>query len=462
MSPIPRPPRSQSPLAGRDLLLWLSIALAPGVLACDEEQVLTAPPAAIASAQAQDFAVAPSATDSATAMGTIALPINQSIATTAPAPAFRITQTGTGPNGGFVINRATNAQAALTASTNGTGGAGIFRITNQTSAATSLLGSTTGLGNAGQFQLTNAASRSHAIFAQTNGTRAAFRALTTGTGQAALFEIQNATNTAPVLYAQTSGRGGAGLFQVTNSSNAEPALTAEHVGSGPGLSATSRTGSAGLFSGGGNSVGGAPVLQVRSSRTNTAAGALSVVQTGSGKALAVVLNNTSSGETALSAGTNGLGFAASFNGAGATSNGVHISTPSGSTGLVVVGGTKNAAVSTPTGMRVLYTEESTEVWFTDYGFGRLDNGRARILIDPSFAQTVSLDEPYHVFVQPYGRAELYIEETTSLGFVVMLKDGDPNAKFGYRVVAKRQGFETQRLERAPRVDNSPGFDTRSD
>jgi hypothetical protein len=70
---------------------------------------------------------------------------------------------------------------------------------------------------------------------------------------------------------------------------------------------------------------------------------------------------------------------------------------------------------------------------------------------------VTLDQPYHVFVQPYGRAELYVEERTSLGFVIMLKDGDPNAEFGYRVLAKRSGFENRRLERAPWADNSPGL-----
>jgi hypothetical protein len=118
-----------------------------------------------------------------------------------------------------------------------------------------------------------------------------------------------------------------------------------------------------------------------------------------------------------------------------------------------VGGSKNAVVGTATGARALYTEESTEVWFTDYGFGKLQNGRARILLDPTFAQTVDVDEPYHVFVEPYGDAELYVKERTALGFAVAVHDGDPNAEFSYRVVAKRRGFETQRLERAPWADS---------
>jgi hypothetical protein len=35
---------------------------------------------------------------------------------------------------------------------------------------------------------------------------------------------------------------------------------------------------------------------------------------------------------------------------------------------------------------------------------------------------------------------------------VALKDGDPNAEFSYRVVAKRLGFEEKRLEPAPWAD----------
>jgi hypothetical protein len=39
----------------------------------------------------------------------------------------------------------------------------------------------------------------------------------------------------------------------------------------------------------------------------------------------------------------------------------------------------------------------------------------RTLLDPAFAQTVSVDEPYHVFVQPYGRAELHVSARTTPG-----------------------------------------------
>jgi hypothetical protein len=150
------------------------------------------------------------------------------------------------------------------------------------------------------------------------------------------------------------------------------------------------------------------------------------------------------------------GWSGSFTtGAG---NGVYVSTPAGKTGLNVVGGTKNAVVDTSDGSRLLYTEESTEVWFTDYGFGTLDDGAAIIPIDPAFAQTVNLeDEAYHVFVQVYGDAEVYVSNRTPTQFEVRLRDGDPNTEFSYRIVGKRLGYEDHRLERADWADDDPNL-----
>ena len=55
-------------------------------------------------------------------------------------------------------------------------------------------------------------------------------------------------------------------------------------------------------------------------------------------------------------------------------------------------------------------------------------------------------------MQPYVDAEFYVAERTPLSLVVALRGGDPGAEFGYRVVAKRRGFEGERLERAPWAD----------
>jgi hypothetical protein len=143
-----------------------------------------------------------------------------------------------------------------------------------------------------------------------------------------------------------------------------------------------------------------------------------------------------------------------WNGVG---NGVYISAASGKTGLTVANGTKNAVVRTDEGSRLLYSEESTEVWFADYGFGQLEDGVAVVVIDELFAQTVNLEEPYHVFVQVYGDADVYVSGRTPTRFEVRLRDGDPDVEFSYRIVAKRLGYEDDRLEPAPWADSDPNL-----
>jgi len=137
--------------------------------------------------------------------------------------------------------------------------------------------------------------------------------------------------------------------------------------------------------------------------------------------------------------------------------GVYISVPVGKIGLTVASGTKNAVVATDDGARLLYVEEATEVWFADYGFGALEDGVAVIPIDPLFAQTVNLDEPYLVFVQAYGDAESYVSDLGPEGFVVRSREGHANAGFSYRVVARRLGYEGARLARAPWADEDPNL-----
>ncbi len=143
-----------------------------------------------------------------------------------------------------------------------------------------------------------------------------------------------------------------------------------------------------------------------------------------------------------------------WNGVG---NGVYISAAAGKVGLTVGGGTKNAVVATDQGSRLLYSEESSEVWFSDYGFGQLHDGQAVVTIDPLFAQTVNLTEPYHVFVQVYGDAEVYVSSRTPQSFEVHLREGDPNVEFSYRLVARRLGYEDHRLAPAPWADEDPNL-----
>lgn len=136
-------------------------------------------------------------------------------------------------------------------------------------------------------------------------------------------------------------------------------------------------------------------------------------------------------------------------------NGVYVSVPGA--GLNVAGGTKNAVVRSDAGSLLMYSEESTEVWFSDYGFGQLRDGKATITFDPIFAQTVNLTEPYHVFLQAYADAEMFVSNRSADGFEVHARQGAANAEFSYRIIALRLGYEGARMEPAPWADNDPNL-----
>jgi hypothetical protein len=169
---------------------------------------------------------------------------------------------------------------------------------------------------------------------------------------------------------------------------------------------------------------------------------------------------------ALKSQTSGSGWAGAFYGnTPITSRGVYIKTNGGVAlkvvGDMVVTGNKSAVVATSQGPRALYAEEASEVYFTEYGFGKLQDGKVLIAIDPLFAETVNLDQPYHVFVQSYGDADLVVSRRTAKGFEVRLRAQDPRgdaaAEFSYRLVAKRRGCEQARLGPVPGDDPEPNL-----
>jgi hypothetical protein len=113
---------------------------------------------------------------------------------------------------------------------------------------------------------------------------------------------------------------------------------------------------------------------------------------------------------------------------------------------------KNAIVVTSQGRRKLYSQESPEVWFEDFGEGQLMEGLAHVNLDPLFLETVTIDDqhPLKVFVQLNNDCNGVYVQRQATGFeVVELRGGVSSAHFSYRVVAKRKGFENDRLAAAP-------------
>jgi hypothetical protein len=371
----------------------------------------------------------------------IPLPVNQAFSS--GGVAFRINQTGTGPNGHFAITNASSAQTALHAQSNGSGialrsvmsGSGRaaqFETTHQFNSSPTLDVTQLGSGPAASFAVNNIDHFTSAVSVTTNSTSSfatGLRVLNTGEGPAAYFESDADNIQVNTLEARNVGTGAAGVFIVGPGSSSRGAIEAT----------TAFGGSAARFRQVGG--GGDAAFDVTTNCIICPAGVFSVT---SSQSIVPAIEVSTNGSTDSWAGVfrnTGLG------------GGLQITT-NGGPGLQVVGGSKNAVVRTRDGSRALYTEESTEVWFTDYGFARLANGQVSVRLDPKFSETVSLGEPYHVFVQPYGRAEIYVTNRGRSGFDVVLKDGEPNVEFSYRVVAKRLGFESKRLERAPWADRA--------
>jgi hypothetical protein len=94
-----------------------------------------------------------------------------------------------------------------------------------------------------------------------------------------------------------------------------------------------------------------------------------------------------------------------------------------------------------------YTMQSPENWMEDFGSGALERGVAVVNIDPAFAETVSETADYHVFITPNGDSKgLYVIHKTAASFEVRESGGGTSSlSFDYRIVAKRRGYEAQRL-----------------
>ena len=99
----------------------------------------------------------------------------------------------------------------------------------------------------------------------------------------------------------------------------------------------------------------------------------------------------------------------------------------------------------------LYSMESPEVWFEDFGGGQLREGVAEIALEPTFAQTVNTENgDFRVFLTPNGDCQgLYVARKTAASFEVReLGGGKSSVAFDYRIVAKRRGYEAVRLQEA--------------
>ncbi|MHB8645913.1 MAG: hypothetical protein ACYDAR_09025, partial [Thermomicrobiales bacterium] len=114
---------------------------------------------------------------------------------------------------------------------------------------------------------------------------------------------------------------------------------------------------------------------------------------------------------------------------------------------VCVNGVKSAGVPLRSGgYGLVYSMESPECWFEDFGKAKLVAGTAEVTLDPDFAAVVHTDD-YHVFLTTYGEsAGLFIAHQTASGFTVQERArGTSSLTFSYRIVAKRKDITAPRL-----------------
>lgn len=316
-----------------------------------------------------------------------------------------------------------------------------------------------------------------ALGAVSKGTNPTFNARNTGTGPAAYF---NSTNQFNSIYAENTGNGGAlavknnadvATFNATNTgTNGSPAANFNSAGTYATVNANNSNTANGIAVYGESkgtshtatfrNLGTGGALNLESATTT--ASALNINHTGGGGGVGALWANSNAQNTAYflnTGGGNNIAITARSQGVWPTaqfehaSNGVALRTfgsidihgSATINGNFQVNGTKNAIVPTSSGMTKVYSEESTELWFTDYGEAQLVDGVAQIAIDSRFAETIDLTAKYHVFVQANDDATLYVAQRTAQGFEVRVRDGARNASFSYRLVAKRKGYSNERL-----------------
>lgn len=141
---------------------------------------------------------------------------------------------------------------------------------------------------------------------------------------------------------------------------------------------------------------------------------------------------------------------ASFSGEVTIQGGADINGPVNIQGSVKATGAKSAVIRTANyGTRLVYSDESTEVYLFDRGRGQLIDGVVTIELDPVFLEMVQIDEDHPMLVQITPTSKcfgIYVKEITATSFTVEeLMGGSSNATFHWEVAAKRKGLENVRL-----------------
>lgn len=102
-------------------------------------------------------------------------------------------------------------------------------------------------------------------------------------------------------------------------------------------------------------------------------------------------------------------------------------------GDLAVYGTKNRAVKTKSGIRLLHAYETAEPYFGDIGESEISEyGTVTVPIDPLFRETIK--DGYQVFLQKYGNGDLWVSRRDQNDFTV---SGTPGLRFAWEIKGKQ-------------------------
>ena len=241
------------------------------------------------------------------------------------------------------------------------------------------------------------------------------------------------------------------------------------AGAGIGVFGQSNQGAGGGLWGQNTNIGGDAVVGINNAAAGAGAGAGVYGQTAQNLAAGLWATNTNATGTGAMGNGNNIGAQVLTAGSGGAFNGLTTGVYGRSTsaanntqglytdnfGAIVrvnhwnnlqykilgVGTVSTVASDGKGGQVTLHAPESPEIYFTDYGEGKLVNGKAHIDIDPLFARNVVVNKkhPLRVFVQLEGDSQgVYVTNKTSTGFdVVELGGGTSNIPFQWNIVCNR-------------------------
>ena len=147
------------------------------------------------------------------------------------------------------------------------------------------------------------------------------------------------------------------------------------------------------------------------------------------------------------------GFFRTFGGPGIDTTWAYVAYNYGGNKYKILGdGMDGSVMSTPDGARVLFSPESPEALFEDYGLARLTGGHCRVNLDPMFSDCIAVTDaqPLRVFITLNDDCRGIYVKSDANGFdAYEVGGGTSSAAFTYRVVGSRRGSAGVRFPAAP-------------